>query len=535
MITTSPEMSAAHFDEHFPLLPSPVHTNQMSTLPVMSTAPIDAPVPMLTSPVCANSVSMSMSPVCSNSVMTPTMSTSLLRAPIMVPSPRSALLRPALGTPYSTVVSNPSAQYRLPTLQNSVSSSSGLSPAEAAIHNSMINLERRSIRLVCPYKEGYIYGRDEIIWAITNQGLPKTAIQGIGQMEKNRIWEVLFTTTEWRDRIAHLDSLQTPEATYIKVFPITGNVAHIKVFWVPLCVPNALISQAIINATGRNGGNVKILSGQNQKVKDRSENIMYESAVRSFKAEVSDKNLIPHIMTINIPGRDRPTRILITVAGREPMCLKCKQIGHHRSECKLDKDDSRWCSICAGNVGHSTNDCDERSALMRSMSKRNEENQSANTDNKASGLTHTDVPTSSGVAEVSASGNAPNVSTPMSFPKDTSKTMEGNSFYNPENGVSSKKIRKDKKRLGEDKTDDTVIQPESGVSSKKRKTDKKRIEEEKTDITVIETESTKHRKDKKRLGDEKKHEPLVWSMIAPGYQSSDNFGDGEDEFSSENG
>ena len=275
----------------------------------------------------SSTISSAVTPM-STSLAVP-MSTSGL--PHTLPTPQATLLQPPIRAPYNKVISNPQAQHQSPTVQNS---GLVLSPSQLAMHDSIMDMERRSIRLVCPFVDGYTYSSDEMISAITSQGLPKTAIQGIGQMEKNRVWEVLFTTIEGRDRVAHLDILRIPNGTEIKVFPITGNIAHIKVFWVPLCVPNAMISQAISKEVGRRGGNIKFLSGQNQKVKDKRDNIMYESAMRIFKAEVADKNIIPHIMTINIPGRDRPTRILITVAGREPMCLKCKQIGHHRSECQ---------------------------------------------------------------------------------------------------------------------------------------------------------------------------------------------------------
>ena len=182
----------------------------------------------------------------------------------------------------------------------------------------------------------------------------------------------MFTTVDGRDKFAHLDSIQIPNGMHIKVYPITGNVVHIKAFWVPHCVPNGLISREIIKLTERKGGNVKILNGEQQKVEDKRENILYGNSVRSFKAEVNDKSLIPHIINIRIPRRDHPKPILITVAGQDPMCLKCKKIGHHRSECKHDKDDSSWCSYCKASVGHSTNDCDERPDLGRSIFTRNE-------------------------------------------------------------------------------------------------------------------------------------------------------------------
>ena len=164
-----------------------VYVNQVAT---SSVAPATFVAVISTPIVCATPAASSSAPVISVRASTlSTSSTPLIYNPIMIPSPRAALMCPVLRAPYRVAVLNPRAQYRPAMQQNSGSLvNAGLPPAELAMYNLMMELERRSICLVCPFTEGYTYSREELIWAITNQGVPKSAIDSIGQMEKNCIW-----------------------------------------------------------------------------------------------------------------------------------------------------------------------------------------------------------------------------------------------------------------------------------------------------------------------------------------------------------
>ena len=73
----------------------------------------------------------------------------------------------------------------------------------------MSNIERRTIRLVCPYTQDYIYSREEIFSAIVAQGIAPEHKEGLGRMEKNRIWEVLFSCVAAQDKIASLEVIRT--------------------------------------------------------------------------------------------------------------------------------------------------------------------------------------------------------------------------------------------------------------------------------------------------------------------------------------
>ena len=214
-------------------------------------------------------------------------------------------------------------------------------PSQAAVQ-LMSSIERRTVRLVCPYMEDYIYSREEIFSAIVAQGIAPEHIEGLGRMEKNRIWEVLFSNIAARDKIASLEIIRTANDAAVKVFPITGNIAQIRVYWASFFIPNEAIVQAMEEKTKVNGGKLRILKGETLSIRDKKYNHTSKNGIRSFRAEVDNKDLIPHLLTFKSPERDQPVTVLVTVMGRRPMCLKCKEIGHHRSECTSNQQsDSR--------------------------------------------------------------------------------------------------------------------------------------------------------------------------------------------------
>ena len=235
---------------------------------------------------------------------------------------------------YATAVSSPSL---VPMVPPNSTSETASQPSNLAAIAQMTSIERRTVRLVCPYEAGYTYSREEVMAAIISQGIAPESIEGLGRMEKNRIWEVLFYTESARDKIASLEVIRTSKNAAIKVFPITGNIAHIKVYWASFFVPNDAIANAIITKTQANGGNIRILKGETLSIKDSKYNVVSKNSVRSFKAEVDAKDLVPHLLTFKSPERPEPITVLVTVTGRQPMCLKCKELGHHRSNCQSDQ------------------------------------------------------------------------------------------------------------------------------------------------------------------------------------------------------
>ena len=56
------------------------------------------------------------------------------------------------------------------------------------LFRSMEEQDKRSVRIVCPYKDGVVYSHNQILQAIEGLAINWKAIQAYGQMEKNRIF-----------------------------------------------------------------------------------------------------------------------------------------------------------------------------------------------------------------------------------------------------------------------------------------------------------------------------------------------------------
>ena len=113
------------------------------------------------------------------------------------------------------------------------------------------DIDDRIVRLVFPYTQNTLFTRADIIRALNAHSIADKDIAGAGQMQKNRIWEVLFTNKAARDKIAQLESLHTPNGA-AKVFPTTGNVTYVRMYWVPFPLSNKMIAAKLITETVKN-------------------------------------------------------------------------------------------------------------------------------------------------------------------------------------------------------------------------------------------------------------------------------------------
>ena len=78
------------------------------------------------------------------------------------------------------------------------------------------------------------------------------------------------------------------------------------------------------------------------------------TGVRTFTMKGVKRADLPHLLTVplsNERGGD-VAELPVTVAGRKPLCLRCRRVGHIRRACATP-----YC-CCHGVYGHSTEECD---------------------------------------------------------------------------------------------------------------------------------------------------------------------------------
>lgn len=106
-----------------------------------------------------------------------------------------------------------------------------------------------------------------------------------------------------------------------QIMKMNEQVVTIRVHWLPLYFDNSILHEIL----GQFGEvlNVKLL-------KTAHANVVTFDGVREVKLKVDEfqKQQLPHLVSFN-SGQS----ILLTIAGRPPYCLKCRQIGHTRQRC----------------------------------------------------------------------------------------------------------------------------------------------------------------------------------------------------------
>ncbi|KAG0414298.1 hypothetical protein HPB47_008547 [Ixodes persulcatus] len=113
-----------------------------------------------------------------------------------------------------------------------------------------------------------------------------------------------------------------------------------KVHWVPTSVPDANVASAFSTF-----GKIKSI------VRDKWHYSGFEdveTTTRILSIELNEgvtADSLPH--QLRILG----TTVLVSVPGRAPQCLRCRQVGHVRGQCRAP-----WCSACR-KFGHDLEDC----------------------------------------------------------------------------------------------------------------------------------------------------------------------------------
>ena len=128
-----------------------------------------------------------------------------------------------------------------------------------------------------------------------------------------------------------------------RVFSLDNEEYTVKVHWAPYFIPSATIAKALEDT----GCKVEYYEYEVAKCKGLLSGC--KTLTRSFTVSGTDKENIPHLLEVR--SLDTAFEVLCTVAGRKPMCLRCKQVGHIRGQCT-----AAWCAAC-GNFGHTAEKC----------------------------------------------------------------------------------------------------------------------------------------------------------------------------------
>ena len=212
-------------------------------------------------------------------------------------------------------------------------------PLEVGIDEK--GLERRTLTLSGPL-EGRPYRVTDFevgITAITGGNFHQHVL-ALGAQAKNQEWQLVVKSDEVRDKLLSAGEIEVKNRVF-KVRSSCRGHYRVRVHWLaPYISHNTLVSALT------RFGEIHSVSYEKYSI-DGFQNVA--TGVRTLVMSGDRRNL-PHIMTI-VGEEGERSEILITVAGRPPLCLKCRFVGHYRREC-----DTPYCRHCRA-YGHLTEKC----------------------------------------------------------------------------------------------------------------------------------------------------------------------------------
>ncbi|KAL3877962.1 hypothetical protein ACJMK2_035603 [Sinanodonta woodiana] len=152
--------------------------------------------------------------------------------------------------------------------------------------------------------------REQALRRLHAAGVTKSDIQGLYREGENTPWNALLyhqakPSTIHRDGLKYLARLRV----------------ELHIHWLPLYINDKLIADILLEY-----GEILVIS------RDKTillESVNVENGTRVVTLETTDMECrrIPHIVSLG------PCGFLITMKGRPPLCLKCRDSGHLRKDC----------------------------------------------------------------------------------------------------------------------------------------------------------------------------------------------------------
>ncbi|XP_065289647.1 uncharacterized protein [Dermacentor albipictus] len=164
-------------------------------------------------------------------------------------------------------------------------------------------------------------------------------VEALGAYQMNHVWAVTLRTTEAKNRLLSATEVTVKERRCLVVDPNNQDV-RLKLHWVLHYVDDEDIRTAFAPY-----GKVTEVARERWRTEGLSDK---GSTTRIISLQLKagyTKEDIPH--QLRVAG----DLTLVVVAGRAPLCLRCKGTGHIRRECRVPR-----CALCR-RFGHAEEEC----------------------------------------------------------------------------------------------------------------------------------------------------------------------------------
>lgn len=169
-------------------------------------------------------------------------------------------------------------------------------------------------------------------------------LEAVGPTQDPTIWELTFLTTAAADTFISAGDF-TVRGRTATVQGADNQLYRLRIHWVPYYVPHGVFVEAL----AEKGAKVMTAEFDTSTVKGLEH---VKTGIRTFSVQTSCPVDIPHLIPFLNGHEEREA--LVTMSGRLPLCLRCRQSGHVRQQCTVP-----FCWRCR-TYGHRKKDCKGR-------------------------------------------------------------------------------------------------------------------------------------------------------------------------------
>ena len=162
-------------------------------------------------------------------------------------------------------------------------------------------------------------------------------IEAIGTRQSNAEWYVTFYKKEAHAAFLELGVININERNgYIST--LDSKTHRLRIHWAPYHLAMSGLHAKLAGALPQ-GATILSLGYERSQINELQHvATLVRFAVVSFDGPASR---LPHLLTVT-EGEEQ-MEVLVTTQGRDPICLKCRRVGHMRAQC-----DTPYCARGAG-------------------------------------------------------------------------------------------------------------------------------------------------------------------------------------------
>ena len=203
------------------------------------------------------------------------------------------------------------------------------------------DVKERTVRVTLPRSTSFT--RMDLAEAIKREDIPLAELEAIGTRQANHQWFLTFKQGRWVTRLLAQGVLQVSGKTgYIS--SLDDRTHRMRIHWAPYHLSPMRLTEALKEALPEGASLLSTGWEKSQISGLEHAATLVRYAVIDYDGDSAD---LPHILKLS--QYQESFELLLTIQGRQPICLRCRQVGHMRSQCIT-------CNLC-GSHSHITARC----------------------------------------------------------------------------------------------------------------------------------------------------------------------------------